>query len=55
MQSDLKLLIKQPKKVTAKKPAARRTHRGGDIANLSPDVQEIVRLARRLKGSFGPT
>ncbi|MFM9971266.1 MAG: hypothetical protein ACKVQK_22965 [Burkholderiales bacterium] len=55
MQTALKLLVKQPKKPATKKPTAKPAPRGTDIVNLSPDVQEIVRLARRLKGSFGPT
>ncbi len=55
MKTAFKIFAKQPRKLATKKPATYRTRRGTDTATLSPDVQEIVRLARRLKGSFGPT
>lgn len=35
--------------------STRHTIRPRDLTSLSPEVQEIVRLARRLKGAFGPT
>ena len=39
----------------AKKPAGKRSHRQSAVARYSPTVERIVRLARKLKGAFGPT
>lgn len=55
MKTGFDIFAKQTKKPPAKKAAAKRAHRPRDLASLSLEVQEIVRLARRLKGSFGPT
>ena len=55
MKNALDIFVKQTKKPAVKKAPAKRAHRPRDLASLSPEVQEIVRLARRLQGSFGPT
>ena len=56
MQTQLNSIVRKPatKKAAAKKTAAHR-HNGASRSASDRKIDEIVRLARKLKGSFGLT